>query len=331
MLDTSVKSTALLTVQDVEVCFTLKRSSLFAKPPLLRAVDGVTLSVSKGQTMGIVGESGSGKTTLALAVARLLPVTRGQIHLNGVDLLSLRGETLRNERHHMQFIFQDPYSSLNPRLRAEKIVREPLDRLSIGPTSRRDDRIRELFDQVGLRRDQQRLFPHQFSGGQRQRIGIARAIASNPSLVICDEPVSALDVSVQSQVLNLLMDLQGELGLSYLFISHDLAVVKHVSDRIAVMYLGKIVELASADEIYAHPRHAYTKALISAIPVPDPAIEREHKPIEGDVPSPIDPPPGCAFGHRVSAPKYKDSIGSEIALKEITPGHLVSDCPCCVE
>ena len=216
--------------------------------------------------MGIVGESGSGKTTLALAVARLLPVTRGQIHLNGVDLLSLRGETLRNERHHMQFIFQDPYSSLNPRLRAEKIVREPLDRLSIGSVNRRDDRVRELFDQVGLRHDQQRLFPHQFSGGQRQRIGIARAIASNPSLVICDEPVSALDVGVQAQILNLLRRLQDELGLTYVFISHDLGVIQHMCDTIAVMYMGKIVEEADRESLFNTPKHPYTKAQLSEEP-----------------------------------------------------------------
>ena len=300
MPDTPVTSTALLTVQDLEVCFTLKRSSLFVKPPLLRAVDGVTLSVRKGQTMGIVGESGSGKTTLALAVARLLPVTRGQIHLNGVDLLSLRGETLRNERHHMQFIFQDPYSSLNPRLRAEKIVREPLDRLSIGSVNRRDDRVRELFDQVGLRHDQQRLFPHQFSGGQRQRIGIARAIASNPSLVICDEPVSALDVGVQAQILNLLRRLQDELGLTYVFISHDLGVIQHMCDTIAVMYMGKILEEADRESLFNTPKHPYTQALLSAVPSAD--INRRNRErrimISGDPPNPIHLPPGCRVASR---------------------------------
>ena len=250
--------------------------------------------------MGIVGESGSGKTTLALAVARLLPVTRGRIHMNGVDLLSLRGEALRNARRHMQFIFQDPYSSLNPRLRAEKIVREPLDRLSIASTSRRDDRVRELFDQVGLRRDQQRLFPHQFSGGQRQRIGIARAIASNPSLVICDEPVSALDVGVQAQILNLLRRLQEELGLTYVFISHDLGVIQHMCDTIAVMYMGKILEEADRESLFNTPKHPYTQALLSAVPSAD--LNRRNRKrrimIPGDPPNLIHLPPGCRFASR---------------------------------
>ena len=306
MPDTPFESTTLLTLQDVEVSFTLKRSSVFAKPSLLRAVDGVTLSVRKGQTMGIVGESGSGKTTLALAVARLLPVTRGQILMSGVDLLSLRGEALRNARRHMQFIFQDPYSSLNPRLRAEKIVREPLDRLSIASTSRRDDRVRELFDQVGLRRDQQRLFPHQFSGGQRQRIGIARAIASNPSLVICDEPVSALDVGVQAQILNLLRRLQEELGLTYVFISHDLGVIQHMCDTIAVMYMGKILEEADRESLFNTPKHPYTQALLSAVPSAD--LNRRNRQrrimIPGDPPNPIHLPPGCRFASR--CPQVED-------------------------
>ena len=273
--------------------------------------------------MGIVGESGSGKTTLALAVARLLPVTRGQIHLNGVDLLSLRGETLRNERHHMQFIFQDPYSSLNPRLRAEKIVREPLDRLSIGSVNRRDDRVRELFDQVGLRHDQQRLFPHQFSGGQRQRIGIARAIASNPSLVICDEPVSALDVSVQAQVINLLIDLQEEFNLALLFISHDLAVVEHVSHRIAVMYVGKLVEITDTKTLFKNPLHPYTEALLAAVPVPDPRASKEKIILKGDVASPINPPSGCRFHTR--CPHVMDRCRSEDpVLQEKDAGHRVA-------
>ena len=287
-------------MRDVEVCFSLKRSGLFAKPPLLRAVDGVSLSVRKGQTMGIVGESGSGKTTLVLAVARLVQVTGGQIDMNGVDLLGLSGEALRNERHNMQFIFQDPYSSLNPRLRAEKIVREPLDRLNIGSIRSRDERVRELFEQVGLRRDQLRLFPHQFSGGQRQRIGIARAIASNPSLVICDEPVSALDVGVQAQILNLLRRLQEQLGLTYVFISHDLGVIQHMCDDIAVMYMGKIVEQADRESLFNDPKHPYTRALLSAVPSADPnRRNRERRiTIAGDPPNPINLPPGCRFASR---------------------------------
>ncbi len=300
MADVAIETGTLLQMRDVEVCFSLKRSGLFAKPPLLRAVDGVSLSVRKGQTMGIVGESGSGKTTLVLAVARLVQVTGGQIDMNGVDLLGLSGEALRNERHNMQFIFQDPYSSLNPRLRAEKIVREPLDRLNIGSIRSRDARVRELFEQVGLRRDQLRLFPHQFSGGQRQRIGIARAIASNPSLVICDEPVSALDVGVQAQILNLLRRLQEQLGLTYVFISHDLGVIQHMCDDIAVMYMGKIVEQADRESLFNDPKHPYTRALLSAVPSADPnRRNRERRiTIAGDPPNPINLPPGCRFASR---------------------------------
>jgi len=300
MADVAIETGTLLQMRDVEVCFSLKRSGLFAKPPLLRAVDGVSLSVRKGQTMGIVGESGSGKTTLVLAVARLVQVTGGQIDMNGVDLLGLSGEALRNERHNMQFIFQDPYSSLNPRLRAEKIVREPLDRLNIGSIHSRDERVRELFEQVGLRRDQLRLFPHQFSGGQRQRIGIARAIASNPSLVICDEPVSALDVGVQAQILNLLRRLQEQLGLTYVFISHDLGVIQHMCDDIAVMYMGKIVEQADRESLFNDPKHPYTRALLSAVPSADPnRRNRERRiTIAGDPPNPINLPPGCRFASR---------------------------------
>jgi len=300
MADVAIETGTLLQMRDVEVCFSLKRSGLFAKPPLLRAVDGVSLSVRKGQTMGIVGESGSGKTTLVLAVARLVQVTGGQIDMNGVDLLGLSGEALRNERHNMQFIFQDPYSSLNPRLRAAKIVREPLDRLNIGSIGSRDERVRELFEQVGLRRDQLRLFPHQFSGGQRQRIGIARAIASNPSLVICDEPVSALDVGVQAQILNLLRRLQEQLGLTYVFISHDLGVIQHMCDDIAVMYMGKIVEQADRESLFNDPKHPYTRALLSAVPSADPnRRNRERRiTIAGDPPNPINLPPGCRFASR---------------------------------
>ncbi len=300
MADVAIETGTLLQMRDVEVCFSLKRSGLFAKPPLLRAVDGVSLSVRKGQTMGIVGESGSGKTTLVLAVARLVQVTGGQIDMNGVDLLGLSGEALRNERHNMQFIFQDPYSSLNPRLRAEKIVREPLDRLNIDSIRSRDERVRELFEQVGLRRDQLRLFPHQFSGGQRQRIGIARAIASNPSLVICDEPVSALDVGVQAQILNLLRRLQEQLGLTYVFISHDLGVIQHMCDDIAVMYMGKIVEQADRESLFNDPKHPYTRALLSAVPSADPnRRNRERRiTIAGDPPNPINLPPGCRFASR---------------------------------
>ena len=325
MADVAIETGTLLQMRDVEVCFSLKRSGLFAKPPLLRAVDGVSLSVRKGQTMGIVGESGSGKTTLVLAVARLVQVTGGQIDMNGVDLLGLSGEALRNERHNMQFIFQDPYSSLNPRLRAEKIVREPLDRLNIGSIRSRDDRVRELFEQVGLRRDQLRLFPHQFSGGQRQRIGIARAIASNPSLVICDEPVSALDVGVQAQILNLLRRLQEQLGLTYVFISHDLGVIQHMCDDIAVMYMGKIVEQADRESLFNDPKHPYTRALLSAVPSADPnRRNRERRiTIAGDPPNPINLPPGCRFASRCPLAEERCRVDTP-QLGDVTQTHRVA-------
>lgn len=290
----------MLELRDVEVRFSLKRAGLFGVVPQLRAVDGVSLTVQKGQTMAIVGESGSGKTTLALAIARLVPVATGKIQMGDVDLLGLQGESLRTHRQHMQFIFQDPYSSLNPRLRAQDIVREPLDRLGIGSVESRNKRVQELFEQVGLRQDQLRLFPHQFSGGQRQRIGIARAIASRPNLVICDEPVSALDVGVQAQILNLLRRLQKDLNLTYLFISHDLGVVQHMCDSIAVMYMGKIVEQSDRESLFNNPQHPYTRTLLSAVPSADPNRRNRGRRITilGDPPNPIDLPPGCRFASR---------------------------------
>jgi peptide/nickel transport system ATP-binding protein len=325
MLDVARQADTLLELRDVKVSFTLKHSGLFGRSAELRAVDGVSLVVHKSQTMGIVGESGSGKTTLALAVARLVTVTDGQIDMNGVDLLSLNGEALRKIRHSMQFIFQDPYSSLNPRLRASKIVRETLDRLEIGSVSSRDERVKELFDQVGLRREQLQLFPHQFSGGQRQRIGIARAIASNPALVICDEPVSALDVGVQAQILNLLRRLQEQLGLTYLFISHDLGVVQHMCDEIAVMYMGKIVEQADRESLFNDPRHPYTRALLSAVPSADPSRRNRQNRItvSGDPPNPIDLPPGCRFASR--CPQVADQCRTnQPYLKAVAPTHRVA-------
>ena len=295
-----LEATSMLELRDVEVRFNLKRNGLFGAVPQLQAVDGVSLSVQQGQRLAIVGESGSGKTTLALAIARLVPVASGEIQMGDIDLLSLTGESLRTHRQNMQFIFQDPYSSLNPRLRAQDIVREPLDRLAIGSVDSRNQRVQEMFEQVGLRQDQLRLFPHQFSGGQRQRIGIARAIASRPSLVICDEPVSALDVGVQAQILNLLRRLQKDLNLTYLFISHDLGVVQHMCDSIAVMYMGKIVEESDRESLFNNPLHPYTRALLSAVPSADPSRRnREQRiTISGDPPNPIDLPPGCRFASR---------------------------------
>ncbi|MCS5555788.1 MAG: ABC transporter ATP-binding protein [Pseudomonadota bacterium] len=315
----------MLELRDVEVRFSLKRSGLFGAIPQLRAVDGVSLTVQKGQTMAIVGESGSGKTTLALAIARLVPVAAGKIQMGDVDLLGLQGESLRTHRQHMQFIFQDPYSSLNPRLRAQDIVREPLDRLSIGSLESRNKRVQELFEQVGLRQDQLRLFPHQFSGGQRQRIGIARAIASSPSLVICDEPVSALDVGVQAQILNLLRTLQKDLNLTYMFISHDLGVVQHMCDSIAVMYMGKIVEQSDRESLFNNPQHPYTRALLSAVPSADPNRRNRGRriTISGDPPNPIDLPPGCRFASR--CPLVEEHCKTvEPILKSRDPIHRVA-------
>ncbi len=315
----------MLELRGVEVRFNLKRSGLLGAAPQLKAVDGVSLSVQRGQTMAIVGESGSGKTTLALAIARLVPIAKGDIQMGDVDLLSLRGESLRTHRRHMQFIFQDPYSSLNPRLRAQDIVREPLDRLGIGSVQSRIGRVQELFEQVGLRQDQLRLFPHQFSGGQRQRIGIARAIASNPSLVICDEPVSALDVGVQAQILNLLRRLQNDLNLTYLFISHDLGVVQHMCDSIAVMYMGKIVEQADRESLFNDSKHPYTQALLSAVPSADPnrRSRRRRITISGDPPNPIDLPPGCRFASR--CPLVVDQCRTELPdLRAVDRTHRVA-------
>ena len=317
----------VLKVRGLKKHFPVKKGLLSRTVGHVYAVDGVSFEIGPGETLGLVGESGCGKSTVGRTVLRLIEPTEGE----GVDITTLDKPALRDYRQQMQIIFQDPYSSLNPRMSAGDIVGEPLIVHGAVQKKKREGQVANLFARVGLRSGQMDNLPHQFSGGQRQRIGIARALAVNPDLLVLDEPVSALDVSIQSQVLNLLMDLQRDLGLSYLFIAHDLAVVKHVSDRIAVMYLGKIMEVAPAEELYANPRHAYTKALINAIPIPAPSVRREHKPLEGDVPSPINPPQGCAFGHRVSAPNYEQSKKGEISLREISPGHLVADCPCCVE
>ena len=314
-------SEAMLTVEDLVVRFAVKREGLFGKPGQLHAVDGVSFEIGRGRTLGLVGESGSGKSTSALAVARLIPAVSGRVRLGGTDLLGLEGEALRDQRRRMQFIFQDPYSSLNPRLRAGAIVREPLDRLGIGTPAERAGRVDELFTEAGLRPEQQRLFPHQFSGGQRQRLGIARALASKPDLVICDEPVSALDVAVQAQILNLLARLQRELGLTCLFISHDLGVVQHMCDDVAVMYMGRVVEHASRRQLFTSPRHPYTQALLSAVPSADPSRRRRERiMLTGDPPSPVDPAPGCRFASRcpMVEPRCREATPE---FRELEAGH----------
>ena len=292
-------SVPVLEVNDLKVHFRMKHKLLFEAHSYIHAVDGVSLKVEFGKTLGLVGESGSGKTTTGLAIARLVPASGGSVKIMGTEVLGLEGEALRVQRKHIQFVFQDPYSSLNPRLRAGRLVKEALDRLKVGNPTERNRKVNELFGQVGLSREQEHLFPHQFSGGQRQRLGIARALASHPDLLICDEPVSALDVAVQAQILNLLRRLQKEMGLTYLFISHDLSVVQHMCDEIAVIYVGQIVEQADRISLFQNPLHPYTKGLLATVPSADP--KRRKKPqieIFGEPPSPVDPPPGCRFASR---------------------------------
>ena len=292
---------SILEARNLTVRFPMPKESLFAPRQHLEAVRGVDFALEAGRTLGIVGESGSGKTTTAMAAIRLTGPATGEVLFEGDDLFTLDDEAMRQRRKDMQVIFQDPYSSLNPRDRVNHIVREPLDLLNIGDDASRDARVEELFGLVGLRRDQLNLFPHQFSGGQRQRISIARALATNPKLIVCDEPVSALDVAIQAQILNLLVKLQEELGLSYLFISHDLGVVRQICHDVAVMYLGRIVEQAPRAELFARPRHPYTQALLGAAPSlarrKSAGYVRPAK-LKGDPPSPINPPPGCAFAER---------------------------------
>lgn len=318
------QSDLLLKVDHLTVRFAMKRSG-WGKKSYLYAVDDVSFEIKRGETLAIVGESGSGKTTTALAVARLVHAHEGIVDLDGKNFLELQGEALRKARAKLQFIFQDPYSSLNPRLRAEAVVREPLDSLDAVPVAERQAIVDRLFNAVGLRPEQQRLFPHQFSGGQRQRIGIARALATQPELIICDEPVSALDVAVQAQILNLLRRLQGEFNLTYLFISHDLGVVQHMCDSIAVMYMGKIVEHADRMSLFTNPLHPYTSALLSAVPSVDKKRREATKRIliPGDPPDPINPPKGCRFANRcpVAQPQCSQV---EPKLKEVVPGHKVA-------
>ena len=317
-----------LEVKDLQVHFPV-RGGVFRKAiGACKAVDGVGFSLQKGQTLGLVGESGCGKSTLAKAIVRLVSPTSGQILFKGIT--SNEKGRQKDFCRAVQMVFQDPAESLNSRMTVGSIIQEPLDIHGVGSMQEKSSRVQQLLEQVGLPPSSARRYPFEFSGGQRQRIGIARALALQPELLVLDEPVSALDVSVQSQVLNLLMDLQRDLGLSYLMIAHDLAVVRHISDVIAVMYLGKIVEMAPASQIFDNPRHAYTKALLSAIPVADPSLKKEKIIISGDIPSPINPPKGCAYGHRVSAPNYDQSITADLNWIEVADEHWVLDCPCCI-
>jgi peptide/nickel transport system ATP-binding protein/oligopeptide transport system ATP-binding protein len=291
--------TVLLDVQGLKKHFAVKSGALGRVNTYVRAVDGVDFQVNEGETLAIVGESGCGKSTVGRLVLRLIEPTAGEVRFEGDNLLALDQDQMRARRRRLQVIFQDPYASLNPRMTVGAMLGEPLwlHRL-VGNEKQRNARVAELLELVGLRPDHARRYPHEFSGGQRQRIAIARALAVEPRLIVADEPVSALDVSIQAQVINLMKELQRKFGLAYIFISHDLAVVKHIADRIAVMYLGKIVEIATAEELFRNPRHPYTRALLSAVPLPDPTAARERTLLEGDIPSAINPPPGCHFHTR---------------------------------
>ena len=314
---------ALLEVQNLKKYFPVKKGIFSRTVGEVKAVDGVSFTLDRGETLGLVGESGCGKTTVGRSLLRLIEPTSGEIRFNGRDLRRLSGEELRNMRASFQIIFQDPFSSLDPRMSVGEIIAEPIRNHVAASRGEIKDRVAHLLNRVGLHPSQMSRYPHEFSGGQRQRIGIARALALNPLAIVCDEPVSALDVSIQAQVINLLVELQEEMNLSYLFIAHDLSVVEHISNRVAVMYLGRIAELATDEELYRNPLHPYTRALLSAVPVPDPDARKQRIILEGDVPSPLSPPSGCVFHNRCAFRKEICTM-EEPPLQDAGGGHLVA-------